>query len=127
MDFYIRSVKNLNEAALTLEYFKDEPPVVLEAIDTDPLCEGVQIEQGTLGGVIQANKANNSTGVLEYQETNIGGLNSDRVKVASTILQVPEETYVTAMYLVPKCRLIDTEDNQIRHFMGGVKITIKKE
>ena len=126
VDFYISSVEDLNAATLTLDYYKDEPPVVLEVIDADPLVEGIQVEPGELGGEIQANSADNHSAILGYHEENIGGLNSDKVKIASAVFRVPEEAYITAMYLVPKVTLFDTSGSKIFNFMGGTRIIIKK-
>jgi hypothetical protein len=127
VDFYINSVEDLDALTLTLEYYKDEPPVVLEVIDADPLEEGVQIGSGELGGEIQADSADNNSGALEYREANIDGLDSDKVKIVSAVFRVPDEAYVTAMYLVPKVSFLDTSGSEIPNFMGGTKILIKKE
>ncbi len=117
----------MDALTLTLEYYKDEPPVVFEVIDADPLEEGVQIESGELGGDIQADSADNHSAILEYREENIDGLDSDKVKIVSAVFRVPDEAYVTAMYLVPKVSLLDTSGSEIPNFMGGTKILIKKE
>ena len=127
VDFFINNVKDLDAVKLTLTYYKDKPPVIVEVIDTDPLSKGVQIEQGEMGGTIQLNEADNSSGFLEYRENNLHGLNADEIKMASALFQVPEEAYITSMYLVPQVTLLDTSGAEIPHFMGGIKITITKE
>ena len=102
-------------------------PVILEVIDDNPASEGIQIEQGKLGGTIRINRADNAGGILEYREEGINGLNGEKIKVASAILRIPEDARITAMYLVPQLALFDTSGAEIPHFMGGAKITITKE
>jgi hypothetical protein len=127
IDFYINTVEDLDEVSLTLLYSKDTPPVILEVIDADPVSEGIQIEQGELGGSIQVNQTDNATGVLAYREEDINGLNGDKVKIASAMLVIPEDARITAMYLIPQVTLIDTSGAEIPRFMGGAKIVISKE
>ena len=124
---YLNRVEDLDEICLTMKYAKDTPAVRLEVIDSDPATEGVQIEPGELRGTIQANRADNQIGVLEYREQGIKGLNGEKIKIASAVLAIPEDSRVTAIYLVPQVTLFDTSGEEIPHFMGGAKIVIAKE
>lgn len=127
VDFYVNKIQGLDAVSLTMKYYKETPPVLLEVIDADTVSEGIQIEQGELGGTIQINRADNVSGILEYREEGIDGLNGEKVKVGSAVLSIPEDSYITAMYLVPQVTLYDTSGAQIPHFMGGAKIIITKE
>ncbi len=99
---------------------------MLKVIDTDPARAGVQIGEGEMGGVVAVNQADDELGTIIFQEVNLGGLFLERATVASTTFEVPEDASITAIYLVPKFTLIDTSDKEIPHFMGGVKVVIKK-
>ena len=126
-DFFIEGAADLDTVSFTLEYYKDTPPgALLTVVDAQPLAEGVQIEEGLLGGVKTANSADNSKGMLTYGEEKIGGLSASNVKVASILFTVPDDEPITAFYLVPKFSLHDTAGREIPCFMGGVKVTIKK-
>lgn len=127
VDFYVNSVEDLDAVSLTMQYYKDVPPLILEVIDADTVSEGIQIEQGELGGTIQINRANNVSGVLEYREEGINGLHREKVKAASAILRIPEDSRITAMYLIPQITLLNTSGAEIPHFMGGARIIITKE
>ena len=127
VDFYVNKIQGLDAVSLTMKYNKDTPPVILTVIDADTVSEGIQIEQGELGGTIKMNLADNASGVLEYREEDINGINGERIKVASAILEIPDDAPVTAMYLVPEVTLFDTSGAEIPHFMGGAKIIITKE
>ncbi len=123
----MNKIQGLDAVSLTMKYNKDTPPVLLEVIDADTVSEGIQIEQGELGGTIQMNLADNASGVLEYREDGINGLSGEKVKVGSAVLSIPEDSYITAMYLVPQVTLYNTSGAEIPHFMGGAKIIIAKE
>ena len=126
-DLFIKDAADLDTVSFTLEYFKDEPPgALLTVVDAQPLTEGAQIEEGLLGGVVTANSADNSTGIVYYGEEKIGGLSASKAKVASILFTVPENEPITAFYLVPKFSLHDTSGKEIPCFMGGAKIIIKK-
>ena len=127
VDFYVNKVKELGAFSLTMKYCKDTPPVILEVIDADPANEGVQIDKGEIGGDVIANRADNESGALEYCEEDINGVNGEKIKVASALLRIPDDAYITAMYLVPQVTLFDTSGAEIPHFMGGAKIIITKE
>ena len=126
IDLFIENIADLDKASCTLEYYKDEPPALLTVGDAQPTVEGVQIEEGPLGGIVTTNNADNNNGVITYQIEQIGGLSSPRVKVASVHFDVPADEPITAFYLVPKFILYDTVGKEIPHFMGGAKVTIKK-
>ena len=126
-DFFIEGAADLDTVSFTLEYYKDTPPnALLTVVDAEPLTEGVQIEEGLLGGVKTANSADNTKGIITYGEDRIGGLSASKVKVASILFTVPEDEPITAFYLVPKFFLHDTSGREIPSFMGGVKVIIKK-
>ncbi len=129
VDFYIDDVKELDALSLTLKYYKDyaDEKFMLLVIDEDPVSDGSQIGQGGLGGTVQINRADNASGVLQYREEDINGINGERIKVASAILEIPDDAPVTAMYLIPEVTLVDTSGAEIPHFMGGAKIVITKE
>jgi hypothetical protein len=124
---YINRVEDLDAVSVTMQYHKDTPPVILEVIDADPAVEGIQIECGELGGTVQANRADNVGGVLEYREDGMGGFNGEKLEVTSAVLRIPDDSRITALYLVPKVTLYDTSGAEIPHFMGGAKIAITKE
>ena len=126
IDLFIENIADLDKASCTLKYYKDEPPALLTVGDAQPTVEGVQIEEGPLGGIVTTNNADNNNGVITYQIEQIGGLSSPRVKVASVHFDVPADEPITAFYLVPKFILYDTVGKEIPHFMGGAKVTIKK-
>ena len=126
-DFFIEGAADLDTVSFTLEYFKDDPPgALLNVADAEPLTEGVQIGEGSLGGAVSANSADNIRGILTYGEEGIGGLSISKVKVASILFTVPDDEPITAFYLVPKFSLHDTAGREIPCFMGGAKIVIKK-
>jgi acid phosphatase type 7 len=126
-DFFIDGAADLDAVSFTLESFKDDPPGALLAVsDADTLTEGTQIEAGQMGGIVIANNADNTKGIITYGEDHIGGLASSTVKVASILFTVPEDEPITAFYLVPKFSLRDTSGREIPCFMGGVKVIIKK-
>ena len=127
VDIYVNKVEDLDVVRLSLGYAKDVPPVNMEIIDSDPVREGIQIEQGELGGTIQVNRADNVSGSLEYREEGMDGINGEKIKVASAVLKIPEDSRITAMYLVPQVTLLDVSGSEIPHFMGGAKIVITKE
>ena len=127
VDIYVNRVEDLDVVRLSLGYAKDVPPVHMELIDSDPVSEGIQIEPGELGGTLQVNRADNASGVLEYREAGINGLNGEKIKIASANVRIPEDSYITAMHLVPQVTLFDTSGAEIPHFMGGAKIIITKE
>lgn len=129
VDFYIDDVKELDALSLTLKYYKDyaDEKFMLLVIDEDPVSDGSQIGQGGLGGTVQINRADNASGVLQYREEDINDINGERIKVASAILEIPDDAPVTAMYLIPEVTLVDTSGAEIPHFMGGAKIVITKE
>jgi 3',5'-cyclic AMP phosphodiesterase CpdA len=126
-DFFIEGAAGLDTVSFTLEYYKDTPPgALLTVVDAQPLAEGVQIEEGLLGGVVTANSADNSKGLISYGEDRIGGLSASTVKVASILFTVPDDEPITAFYLLPRFSLHDTSGKEIPCFMGGAKVTIKK-
>ena len=125
IDIFLQDIVNLNKIILSLDYSKDDPPVLLKAMDMDTATEGVQIQKGDAGGIVAVNKADNTEGVVSYQEENIAGLSSARVKIASAVFMVPENANITAFYLVPQCTLFDTAGREIPHFMGGAEVVIK--
>jgi hypothetical protein len=127
VDIYVNQVKKIDAVRLTMKYSKDTPPVILEVMDADAAVEGIQIEPGELGGTVQTNRADNDGGILEYREDTIGGHSGEKIKVASAVLQIPEDSYITAMYMVPQVTLFNTSGEEILHFMGGAKIVITKE
>jgi hypothetical protein len=127
IDIYVNKVEDLGALNLTLKYYKDSPRVLLEVIDADPVSAGIQVEQGDVGGSVQNNRADNTSGILEYCEEDIQGLTAEKVKVASALLRIPEDASITAMYLVPEVALFNTSGSEIPHFMGGAKIVITKE
>ena len=126
VDLFIQNVQNLDSVSCTLEYKKDEPPAALQAVDADPNTAGIQVIQGDLGGEVTVNEADNGLGVLHYQEQHIGGRSAAKIKVATIKFNVPEDTQPTAFYLVPRCILRDAAGAEIVHFMGGVKMVVKK-
>jgi len=127
VNIYVNRAEDLDAVSLTMQYYKDTPPVSLEVMDADPAVEGIQIERGDLGGIVQINRADNSGRVLEYREDGMDGLNGEKIKVASAVLKIPEDAYITAIYLVPQVTLLDASGSEIPHFMGGAKIVITKE
>jgi hypothetical protein len=126
IDLFIENIAALDKVSCTLEYYKEEPPALLTVVDAQTAVDGVQIEEGQLGGMVTTNSADNNKGVITYQVENIGGLSSFRVKVASVHFDVPADEPITAFFLVPKFILYDTEGKEIPHFMGGAKVAIKK-
>ncbi|MCX5902537.1 MAG: hypothetical protein NTV89_03505 [Proteobacteria bacterium] len=125
-DFFIEGAADLDTASFTLEYFKDDPPgALLDVTDAEPLTEGIQIEEGQLGGVVTANSSDNGKGIISYGEDRIGGFSASKVKVASILFTVLDDEPITAFYLVPKFSLHDTSGREIPCFMGGVKVIIK--
>jgi hypothetical protein len=125
VDMFLQDITNLDKIVLSLGYSKDQPPVSLQAMDMDPGTDGVQIQKGDAGGDVTINRADNTQGVISYQEENIAGLSSPKVKMASAVFEVPENANITAFYLVPQCTLFDTNGREIPHFMGGAEVVIK--
>jgi hypothetical protein len=125
VDMFLEDMVNLDKIVFSLLYSKDDPPVSLQAMDMDSGTEGVQIQKGDAGGVVTVNQADNTQGVISFQEENIAGLSSPKVKIASVIFTVPENANITAFYLVPQCILFDTAGREIPHFMGGAEVIIK--
>ena len=125
VDMFLEDMVNLDKIVFSLLYSKDDPPVSLQAMDMDSGTEGVQIQKGDTGGVVTVNQADNTQGVISFQEENIAGLSSPKVKIASVIFTVPENANITAFYLVPQCILFDTAGREIPHFMGGAEVIIK--
>ncbi|MDY6972117.1 MAG: metallophosphoesterase, partial [Thermodesulfobacteriota bacterium] len=124
VDLFVGEVENLEEVYFTMACYKDNPPIVLEVVDADPVTAGVQIDVGDLGGNVSVNLADNDLGIIEYREEGIGGIDSDLIKTASITFFVPGDAPVTAVYLVPKFFLFDSYGEEILHFMGGVKVAI---
>jgi hypothetical protein len=125
-DFYVDAASDLDTVSFTLEYAKDSPPGALLAVeDAQPSVDGIQIEQGALGGSVAVNSADNTEGILAYREEKIIGRGASRVKAASIRFMVPDDEPITAFYLVPKISLHDASGREIPCFMGGVKVTIK--
>ncbi|MDY6862847.1 MAG: metallophosphoesterase [Thermodesulfobacteriota bacterium] len=126
LDIFVQGVENLDKVSFTLAFYRDDPPIMLKVIDADMQIEGVQIEKGGLKGDVIVNQADNAQGIIKYQEENIGSFYSEMIKVASATFEVPEDVKVAALYLIPKFILFDMSGKKVPHFMGGVKVIIKR-
>ncbi len=124
---YVVNGAGIDNAACSLSFCKDAPPLKLVVADADADEPGVQIARGELGGEVVVNQADNSTGIITYTERGIAGLSDGKTLIASASFTVPQNGRATAFYLVPHCPLTNTSGENVPHFMGGAKVVVKKK
>lgn len=127
VDLYLVNGTGIDNASFTLSFYKDDPPVKLAVSDADDEMPGIQIEQGDLGGEVAVNQADSSTGIITYKEKKPAGLTDSKTRIASAYFTAPADARVTAFYLVPHCSFTDAAGRDIPHFMGGLKVAVKKK
>lgn len=125
LDILIQGAERLDHATCDLACFREEPTITLDFMDADPESDGIQIWPGELGGIVTVNRADTETGIVTYQEEHIGGFGVGAVRMATLKVSVPKTAPVASLYLVPQCKLLDSDGKEIQHFMGGVKVLIK--